>query len=98
MPTIAALKWGLTHEKTTKTEYLKKFQKWHTNLEIEECGLTVCQEHTFVRVSPDGIVHCKCHNEQRLIEVKCPYASRDLITCDAVKEGRIKYLETDYGR
>ena len=76
---------------------MKTFKKWHKDLEIVECGLNVCKEKSFIRVSPDGIVHCKCHSEDRILEIKCPYASRALTVREVVKEGRVKYLETDSG-
>ena len=95
--TVPSLKWGLTNEPKARSTYVEKLKGWHIDLRVVESGLVVHEKFPFIRVSPDGIIKCKCHKD-RLLEVKCPYASRDMKVVDAVQEKKINYLETENGR
>ena len=61
--------------------------KTHKGWEIVECELKVCKENSVIRVSPDGIVHCKSQSEDRVLEIKCRYAPRAQTLTESAKEG-----------
>ena len=53
--------------------------------EVYPAGLFVLKELTFLGATPDGIV-----DEQRIVEVKCPYSAR----YRKIKPGLIDFLQT----
>ena len=61
-------------------------------MKVVLCGLVVHPQHHFIRASPDGIVSCSCHNP-RLLEIKCPFASRELTVKEAVQTKKVQYLQ-----
>ncbi|XP_069102920.1 uncharacterized protein [Argopecten irradians] len=93
-PSVSSLQWGLTKESVAKADFLKKYTCHHHNLDIKECGLQIHEKHPFIRASPDGIITCNCH-QPSLIEIKCPYKSRNLTVADAVGQKLINYLSYD---
>ena len=68
----SACKWGLDNEKvvTSRYETLK-------NVNVTHCGLVINPRWPWLACSPDGLV------EQKAIEMKCPYARKDLDIQDA---------------
>jgi hypothetical protein len=51
-----------------------------TGLKTQECGIFVCEAHSYLGASPDRVV-----DDNTLLEVKCPYSARnDLINPDTV--------------
>jgi hypothetical protein len=64
----------------------------HNNLKVAASGLRVSGSDQYIRASPDGLVSCACHPKQWLLEIKCPWTSRDIDPVDAVKSGVIKYV------
>lgn len=56
------------------------------SLQLEKCGLFICQSHPHIGASPDRI-----HSELTVLEVKCPYTARNL----PINEITVPYLERD---
>ncbi|XP_023930360.1 uncharacterized protein LOC106151446 [Lingula anatina] len=93
--TVPSLKWGISNEKKARDQYLRQQKKQHTNLSINEKGLVVAEDYPYIRGSPDGIITCSCHSE-RVLEIKCPYSCRNMMVKDAIKCGKIRYLDGNF--
>lgn len=50
---------------------MKKFES-DFGVEVQSCGLIICQEYPFLASSPDGFI-----DSDTVVEVKCPYTSRE---------------------
>ena len=48
----------------------------HSDLKIQNCGVFLHKNHSYIVTSPDGIANCKCHGKT-LIEIKCPFNIRN---------------------
>jgi len=95
MEGIASLQWGREHEKEAISEYSLFAESEHSECEIQECGLKICQDLPFIGATPDGIFSCKCHPSCQLIEVKCPYSMRDTDSIeDAIKQSKF-FIDQD---
>ena len=69
----ASLTYGKRNEGNAKAKYMSQYPDRH----IHDCGFVVNNEFPFLGAIPDEKV---CHNGKvGLIEVKCPYSSRDNI-------------------
>ena len=75
---VPSLKYGRTFEKVAVEQY-----ETLMSTTVNECGIFVRPEYPYVASSPDGIV-----NSDLLIEVKCPYTSRD----KTIDEVSVPYL------
>ena len=54
----------------------------HRNFKVNNCGLFLYRENSFLGALPDGILQCSCHSEKRLLEVKCPFSERETLNID----------------
>ena len=54
--------------------YQQKLKHNHKSLHVRETGLFICATNPILRVSPDGVVDCKCCGTG-LLEIKCPFSS-----------------------
>ena len=93
----AATDWGIQHEPVAIAEYVKyQHKRGHSNLVVRPSGLFVSKMHPFLGASPDGSVYDPSNPQQPLgfVEIKCPYAQRDLTPADACSSpGFCCYLE-----
>lgn len=44
-----------------------------TGKKVQKCGLVIHKDYPFLAASPDGVIH----EENALVEIKCPYKARD---------------------
>lgn len=88
---IPAIQWGIKHESTALTAFLKEYKKTHNAVEVFTPGLTTHKMFPYIRASPDAVISCACHGAQ-IIEVKCPFKIRHLRPGQAVAEKKIDYL------
>jgi hypothetical protein len=91
--TVESLKWGLEYEDLARLAYRNRLDYWddHEGVKIYVGGLMVHRQAPYIRASPDGMVSCDCH-QLRLLEIKCPYAARNVKIADAIKDKKIDYL------
>ena len=89
----APLKWGRRKEPIARLMYLKLLRRNHFSMKVQEKGFLLCKENPFLGCSVDGIVSCKCRppHAAKLIEIKCPYASRDMLPKDVAVEKKLSY-------
>ncbi|KAK7093524.1 hypothetical protein V1264_007259 [Littorina saxatilis] len=82
-----ALAWGRKKEKKAREHYCRVEKKKHKNVTLSERGLQISSRKPFLGCSVDGLVSCSCtgHSE-KLIEIKCPYALRELSPKDAARQ------------
>lgn len=86
------LKWGRRKEPIARLMYTRLCRREHFSLKVQEKGFLVCQEHPTLGCSVDGIVLCKCkHHLPKILEIKCPYASRDMLPKDVAVEKNLNY-------
>ena len=90
--TIPAIQWGLKHEATALSAYLKKFEETHRTVEVVRPGLVTNREYPYIRALPDAIISCNCHG-YNIIEIKCPYKARCMEPKQAVLESKIDYVK-----
>lgn len=65
----------------------EEFAEHNSNLNVQQCGLFIGKDHLFyLGASPDGIIP----KENALLEIKCPYASRDLTVEEAIEQKKNK--------
>jgi len=75
----ASLSYGRRNEAKVKNLYLAQYPSSH----IHECGLVVNNDFPFLGATPDGKL---CDNgTSGLLEIKCPYASRNVTIVEACK-------------
>ena len=89
---VPSLKWGLSYESVALKSYQSVATSLHSNLTIRTSGLCVSVTDPYLRASPDAIASCSCHQEQRLVEIKCPWTARNIDPADAIDAGIIKYV------
>ncbi|CAG2218740.1 unnamed protein product [Mytilus edulis] len=74
----AATSYGTANETVAKKQYAEKYKDNH----LHDCGLVVNPGFSFLGATPDGKL---CSNGTTgIIEIKCPYAVRDLKIEEAV--------------
>lgn len=69
---VAATSYGKCNESVAKGLYVQKNPEVH----VHDCGLVVNPSFSFLGASPDGKV-C-IDGETGVLEIKCPYAARDM--------------------
>lgn len=62
---------GTINEKVAIAQYMKEY-----DVDVTDCGLFLSQERPYLGASPDGLL-----GPETIVEVKCPYASRDKDIC-----------------
>lgn len=80
-PTI----YGLENEKNAIEQFSKE-----NNVEVARCGVFIYQKYPCLAATPDGLI-----GNDGIIEVKCPYNSKDVHPLDAMKSKLIKFLVHD---
>nr|XP_033815588.1 uncharacterized protein LOC117367259 [Geotrypetes seraphini] len=83
-----AMSWGIKNEKSAIKEYKELTSKQAgKDVTVNECGLFVHPEKSWLAASPDGIVHDGTTGKPvKLLEIKCPYKHRDHTVKDACKD------------
>jgi hypothetical protein len=64
--TLPAIQWGLKHEATALSCYLKTFAETHRAVEVVKPGLLTHRKYSYTRELPDAIISCNCHAIQRI--------------------------------
>lgn len=77
----AALQHGIIHEGTAREHFESTY-----SLDVQECGMLVHPQHKFLAASPDGLV-----GDDAILEIKCPYAARNMQVAEAVEKKIIDY-------
>ncbi len=91
-PLLPSLRYGQAMENDAVQAFVDIYEKSHTNVKVEECGIFLCQDMPFVGGSPDRILSCQCCGKSCL-EVKCPFSITHLSPVDA--EAKLPYLKKD---
>ncbi|KAJ8313174.1 hypothetical protein KUTeg_009272 [Tegillarca granosa] len=78
--TCAATEYGTTREKSAKAQ--NTVEKSTNNIHLLDYGLVINNEFPFLAATPDAKVCDK--NEFGLLEIKCPYAARDMTIPQAI--------------
>lgn len=86
---IPALKWGIDNESNALFDY----QLPHEECSVESVGIKIHRKYPFIGASPDGIFTCRCHNYNRLLEVKCPFSKRETKTIEEAVEDSKFFLD-----
>lgn len=60
----AATHWGCDHEQVARKDYITMHSMKPEYLCVEECGLFISTEHSFIAASPDGLVTCACCGDE----------------------------------
>ena len=87
------LKWGRRKEPVARLLYKRLFKRNHISLQVKEQGILLSEINPCIGCSVDGIVTCRCRpkHPDRIIEIKCPYSSRDKMPKEAAIERKICY-------
>lgn len=83
-----ALAWGRKKEKKAREHYCNVERKKHSHFLFSQRGLQICSTKPFLGCSVDGLVSCTCseHSHEKLVEIKCPYALRELSPKEAARQ------------
>lgn len=82
-----AMSWGIRNEKVAVEAYKQKSQKGGKPVQVEDCGLFIHPEKTWLAASPDGIIKdAATGKDLGLLEVKCPYKHRNRTVREACKD------------
>lgn len=65
---------------------IQKFQE-QTGIDVLKCGLFIDKENPFLAASPDGLI-----GSDAIVEVKCPYGSRNFTIENAIVDKTLDYL------
>lgn len=87
------LKWGRQKEPVARIMYKKLCRREHVSLRVKETGILLNEQYPSLGCSVDGVVSCNCRpiHSERLVEIKCPYASRDKMPKEAAIEHKVSY-------
>lgn len=86
---IKPIRHGRTYEKIA----IKKLDELSSNhLKVQECGIFISKEYPFIAASPDGLLA-----ELTVVEVKCPYTSRNQEINEVTVPYLFKIAENKYG-
>ena len=91
------MKWGMMNEDLAASTYVKNLMASHDNVQILHPGLAVHPKISFLRASPDLITFCSCHG-LRAVEIKCPWAARNITPEEAIDRKLIDYVKKEGGR
>lgn len=67
-----AVQWGQEMEAKARSDYVILKSAINSNFTVEDTGITLCAEHSFLGASSDGKVHDG--ESIGLLEIKCPYS------------------------
>ncbi|XP_005484912.1 uncharacterized protein LOC135451752 [Zonotrichia leucophrys gambelii] len=82
-----AMSWGIRNEKVAVEAYKQKLQKGGKPVQVEDCGLFIHPEKSWLAASPDGIIKDPATGKDLgLLEVKCPYKHRNRTVREACKD------------
>lgn len=83
-----ATSWGIRNEKEAVRAYERlKSREVGRPVRVDECGLFIHKEKTWIAASPDGIVtEAGTGKRLGLLEVKCPYKHRNRTVREACKD------------
>uniref|UniRef100_A0A8B9UPJ4 YqaJ viral recombinase domain-containing protein n=1 Tax=Anas zonorhyncha TaxID=75864 RepID=A0A8B9UPJ4_9AVES len=83
-----AMSWGIRNEKAAVRAYEQlKSQEVGRPVRVEDCGLFIHKEKTWLAASPDGVVtEADTGKPLGLLEVKCPYKHRNRTVREACKD------------
>lgn len=90
-----AMTWGIDNEPRVAREYARlKSKALGQQVRVQDCGLFIDPERSWLAASPDGIVEDVESGERLLcLEIKCPYKHRDRTVAEACREDRQFCLE-----
>ena len=91
------MKWGRMNEDLASSTYVKNLMASHYDVQISHPGLAVHPTIPFLRSSPDLITFCSCHG-LRAVEIKCPWASRNITPEEATDRKVIDYITKECGK
>jgi putative phage-type endonuclease len=83
-----AMKWGTEHEDDARTAYCLR-----ADTEVEQVGFAVHPDLDYVGCSPDGLV-----GTDGLIEIKCPFTSREHVRTLVSREIPEQYVAQVHGQ
>lgn len=72
-----AIEYGMKEESNAKFYCSKVYEKQHSAFKLEEPGLLLSTEYSWIGASLDGIRKCSCCNPA-VVEFKCPFSGNDL--------------------
>lgn len=89
-----AMTWGVENEPVAVRSYCRlKSEQLGRDIQVQECGLFIHPQQSWLAASPDGIV---LDQRRRLcLEVKCPYKHRERTVRQACLEDRTFCLELE---
>ena len=70
---VSSLKLGSERESVALEELGIFLSSSHKELQIEKCGLLLCEDFSLIGASPDCTFSCQCYDQRLLIEIKGPY-------------------------
>ena len=81
-----ATRYGQHNEKAALDCFVQSLtlSKLNAIIEVKECGLVVDSSESWLGASPDAFI--TVDGEKCLVEIKCPYAARDMTVEDAVEK------------
>ncbi|CAH1110752.1 unnamed protein product [Psylliodes chrysocephalus] len=87
LPRLKALEYGKINESVAIEAYVRQ-----TKNSVIQCGFFVCVDKGFgfFGASPDGLV-----NDDKIIEVKCPYSAREYTPLDAANQLKNVYCNVN---
>ncbi|CAC5410778.1 unnamed protein product [Mytilus coruscus] len=93
--TNAAISWGRDHEQIAIDSYLIRVRESHPPLTATQNGVIINEHLPHLGATPDGLIYCPhCKPYHGVIEVKCPYALRDLHPLEAARQSNF-FCEVD---
>ncbi|XP_076087997.1 uncharacterized protein LOC143058383 [Mytilus galloprovincialis] len=97
--TNAAISWGKDHEQIAIDSYLIRVRESHPPLTATKNGVIINENLPHLGATPDGLVYCPhCNPYHGVIEVKCPYALRDMHPLEAARQSNFCCELDNFGR
>ncbi|CAC5426565.1 unnamed protein product [Mytilus coruscus] len=88
--TNAAISWGRDHEQIAIDSYLIRVRESHPPLTATQNGVIINEHLPHLGATPDGLLYCPhCKPYNGVIEVKCPYALRNLHPLEAARQSNL---------
>ena len=74
---IPAIKWGIEKEDLARRHYIAEMASLHQGFQCTMSGLVVDPQYPFLGASPDALIECCCCDGKGIVEIKCPFSSKD---------------------
>lgn len=80
---------SIIHGRENESRAIAQLEK-QEQVTIQKCGLFIHESYAFLGATPDGVI-----DNNRIVEIKCPFSAVNMAPDEAVKQKKIKFWKFD---